>query len=58
MQFTTEQLFTAARSQNGYSPTPVADATLRELYDLVKWGPTAANSTPARSTAAAIARTS
>jgi 3-hydroxypropanoate dehydrogenase len=48
MQFTTEQLFTAARSQNGYRPTPVADATLRELYDLVKWGPTSANSSPAR----------
>jgi 3-hydroxypropanoate dehydrogenase len=26
----------------------VADETLRQLYDLVKWGPTAANSTPAR----------
>ncbi len=48
MQITTEQLFTAARTQNGYRPTPVADETLRQLYDLVKWGPTAANSTPAR----------
>jgi len=48
MQITTEQLFTAARTQNGYRPTPVADETLRRLYDLVKWGPTAANSTPAR----------
>jgi 3-hydroxypropanoate dehydrogenase len=48
MQITIEQLFTAARTQNGYRPTPVADETLRQLYDLVKWGPTAANSTPAR----------
>ena len=44
----TEQLFTDARTQNGYQPEPVPDATLRQLYDLMKWGPTAANSTPAR----------
>ena len=44
----TEQLFTDARTQNGYQPEPVSDATLRQLYDLMKWGPTAANSTPAR----------
>jgi 3-hydroxypropanoate dehydrogenase len=42
------QLFTAARTQNGYLPTPVSDDTLRQLYDLVKFGPTAANSGPAR----------
>jgi 3-hydroxypropanoate dehydrogenase len=44
----TEQLFTEARTQNGYRPDPVPDDTLRQLYDLMKWGPTAANSTPAR----------
>jgi 3-hydroxypropanoate dehydrogenase len=44
----TEQLFTAARTQNGYRPEAVADDTLRQLYELVKWGPTAANSGPAR----------
>ncbi len=44
----TEQLFTHARTQNGYKPEPVPDDMLRQLYDLVKWGPTAANSTPAR----------
>lgn len=43
-----EQLFTNARTQNGYKPEPVADDTLRQLYELMKWGPTAANSTPAR----------
>jgi 3-hydroxypropanoate dehydrogenase len=48
MQVTTEQLFTEARTQNGYRPTPVADATLRALYDLVKWAPTSANCSPAR----------
>lgn len=44
----TEQLFSEARTQNGYKPEPVPDDTLRQLYDLMKWGPTAANSTPAR----------
>jgi 3-hydroxypropanoate dehydrogenase len=44
----TEQLFTDARTQNGYRPEPVSDELLRQLYDLLKWGPTAANSSPAR----------
>lgn len=48
MNVSTEQLFTAARTQNGYLDRPVSDDTLRQLYDLMKWGPTAANSTPAR----------
>lgn len=48
MQTTTEQLFTDARTQAGYLDRPVSDATLRELYDLLKWGPTSANSSPAR----------
>jgi 3-hydroxypropanoate dehydrogenase len=48
MQVTTERLFTEARTQNGYQPTPVPDATLRALYDLLKWGPTSANCSPAR----------
>jgi len=48
MQVTTEQLFTEARTQNGYRPDPVSDDTLRALYDLLKWGPTTANCCPAR----------
>ncbi|HEY6133316.1 MAG TPA: malonic semialdehyde reductase [Rubrivivax sp.] len=48
MLITTEQLFTDARTQNGYLPEPVPDATLRDLYELLKWGPTSANSSPAR----------
>ena len=48
MNVSTEQLFTQARTQNGYLDRPVSDDTLRQLYELVKWGPTAANSTPAR----------
>ena len=45
---TTAQLFTEARTQNGYLAQPVPDERLRELFDLLKWGPTSANSSPAR----------
>lgn len=48
MNLSTEQLFTEARTQNGYLPLPVADEQLHQLYDLLKWGPTAANGSPAR----------
>jgi 3-hydroxypropanoate dehydrogenase len=48
MSLTTAQLFTEARTQNGYLDHPVSDAQLRALYDLLKFGPTAANSCPAR----------
>jgi 3-hydroxypropanoate dehydrogenase len=37
-----------ARSYSDYKPDPVSDDTLRALYDLVKWGPTTANSQPQR----------
>lgn len=48
MNLTTEQLFTEARTQNGYLDRPLPDSLLRELYELLKWGPTSANSCPAR----------
>jgi len=48
MNVSTEQLFTEARTQNGYLPEPVDDQTLRQLYELLKWGPTSANCSPAR----------
>ena len=48
MPLTTAQLFTDARTQNGYLPQPVPDAQLHQLYELLKFGPTAANSCPAR----------
>lgn len=41
-------LFRAARSHNGWLPEPVSDDTLNELYELLKWGSTSANSCPAR----------
>lgn len=42
------QLFTEARTRNGWKPDSIPEDVLRELYDLVKFGPTAANATPAR----------
>jgi 3-hydroxypropanoate dehydrogenase len=41
-------LFRAARTHNAWLDKPVADDTLRQLYDLMKWGPTSANCCPAR----------
>jgi 3-hydroxypropanoate dehydrogenase len=41
-------IFREARTHNGWSPKPVLDDTLRQLYELMKWGPTSANCSPAR----------
>src|ERR1700742_3145200 len=41
-------LFTEARSVNRFAPTPVSDAELAEIWELAKWGPSAANSQPLR----------
>lgn len=43
-----DQLFREARTQNGWLPTPVTEAQLRAIYDLVKWAPTSANQQPLR----------
>lgn len=40
-------LFCKARTHNAFSG-PVTDDDLHAIYDLMKWGPTTANSTPAR----------
>ena len=48
MNVTTEQLFDHARTHNGFTAEPVPEATLRQLYDMMKWGPTSANCSPAR----------
>ncbi|MFS8137249.1 MAG: malonic semialdehyde reductase [Thermomonas sp.] len=42
-----DQLFRTARTYNAFSGD-ISDDTLHQLYDLLKFGPTAANSTPAR----------
>lgn len=43
-----DQLFRNARTVHAFKPVPVTDQTIRALYDLVKWGPTAFNAQPAR----------
>jgi 3-hydroxypropanoate dehydrogenase len=43
-----DQVFRLARSRNGWTERTVSEAQIRELYDLVKLGPTSANSCPAR----------
>ena len=48
MNITTEQLFDNARTHNGFTAAPVSEAKLRQLYDLMKWAPTSANTSPAR----------
>ncbi|MFC0679948.1 malonic semialdehyde reductase [Lysobacter korlensis] len=42
-----DQLFRTARTHNRLGGE-VSDETLRELYDLLKWAPTTANTNPAR----------
>jgi 3-hydroxypropanoate dehydrogenase len=41
-------LFIDARSYNRWWPQEVSDDQIREVFDLMKWGPTSANCSPAR----------
>jgi 3-hydroxypropanoate dehydrogenase len=43
-----DQVFRKARTFSSWLDIPVTDDTLRQLYDLMKWGPTSANLSPAR----------
>lgn len=43
-----DRLFRTARTRNGWAEQPVPDQQLRELYDLMKFGPTSGNCCPAR----------
>ena len=43
-----DQISRSARTPNGWADRPVEDDALREIYDRMKWGPTSANSSPAR----------
>ena len=43
-----DQLFRKARTHSAWLPKPVPRELLREIYDLMRWGPTSANSSPAR----------
>lgn len=43
-----DQLFRTARTYNGYQDKPVSESQLREIWELMKMGPTSANMLPAR----------
>jgi 3-hydroxypropanoate dehydrogenase len=43
-----DQLFRSARTFNAFLPKPVSEEQLHALYDLAKFGPTSANSSPMR----------
>ncbi len=43
-----DQIFRTARTQNDWLPREVSDEQLHQIYDLAKFGPTSANSSPAR----------
>src|SRR5438067_192101 len=43
-----DQLFRTARSHNKWQDYPVELSQLHALYDLMKWGPTSANTFPLR----------
>lgn len=43
-----EALFRQARTHNLWTERPVSEETLRDIYEILKWGPTSANSSPAR----------
>lgn len=43
-----EQVFIHARTFNKFTDRPVSDETLRQIYDLMRWGPTSLNTQPAR----------
>lgn len=43
-----DQLFRTARTRNAWTERPVTEQQLRELYDVMKFGPTSGNCCPAR----------
>lgn len=43
-----DRVFRTARTYNGFTDEPVSEAALRDIWDLLKWGPTSANQEPLR----------
>ena len=43
-----DTLFRTARTYNGYTDAPVTEEQIRQLYELIKMGPTSANQQPGR----------
>ncbi|HEX2605057.1 MAG TPA: malonic semialdehyde reductase [Oxalicibacterium sp.] len=47
-QHALDTLFIQARTHRAWLDKPITNGQLREIYDLMKWGPTAANCQPTR----------
>ncbi|VVH59837.1 hypothetical protein BSPCLSOX_2085, partial [uncultured Gammaproteobacteria bacterium] len=47
---TLNTLFTKARSHNGWLDKSISETQIKEIYALMKFGPTAANTCPVRIT--------
>ncbi|MDR1296112.1 MAG: malonic semialdehyde reductase [Deltaproteobacteria bacterium] len=47
-EFALDQVFRTARTYNKFSAQPVTDLIIANLFELLKWGPTAVNCQPAR----------
>jgi nitroreductase len=47
-EFALDQLFRSARTYNKFIDQPVTDLVIANLFELLKWGPTAVNCQPAR----------
>jgi 3-hydroxypropanoate dehydrogenase len=43
-----DQVFRKARTYNGFEPTTIAQALIREVYQVAKWGATSSNCSPGR----------
>ena len=43
-----DRIFRTARTHRNWTARPVTDETLRAMYELMKWGPTSSNCSPAR----------
>ncbi len=43
-----DQLFLKARTHNAWLDKPVPDGLLKQIVEIMKWGPTSANQSPAR----------
>jgi nitroreductase len=43
-----DRIFRTARTHNGWTSEPISEAQIHEIYDLMKFGPTSANGSPAR----------
>jgi len=45
---TMDRVFRTTRTYNGFTDEAVTESELRQIYDLLKWGPTSANQSPLR----------